>query len=253
MEGYKLFMSSQSKIEWTESTWNPVTGCTKISPGCDNCYAERLAKRLKAMGQRNYANGFEVTLHEHMLGVPLSWKKSQMVFVNSMSDLFHKKVPVEYIKKVFKVMCFADNHRFQVLTKRAARLDKIASSLPWPENVWMGVTIENADFVNRADCLRRTPAQVKFLSLEPLLGPIPDLNLIGIDWVIVGGESGPGARPMEKDWVLEIKEQCEKDRVPFFFKQWGGTNKKKAGRLLGGQLYDEMPIAAGSYKKLAMA
>ena len=246
-------MAAQSKIEWTESTWNPVTGCTKISPGCDNCYAERMAKRLKAMGQRNYANGFEVTLHKHMLGAPLSWKKSQMVFVNSMSDLFHKKVPADYIKKVFEIMRIADNHRFQVLTKRAARLDKIAASLPWPENVWMGVTIENADFVNRADCLRRTPAQVKFLSLEPLLGPIPDLNLIGIDWVIVGGESGPGARPMDKKWVLEIKEQCDKARVPFFFKQWGGTNKKKAGRLLDGQLYDEMPIAAGSYKKLAMA
>lgn len=246
-------MSSQSKIEWTESTWNPVTGCTKISPGCDNCYAERMAKRLKAMGQRNYANGFEVTLHEHMLGAPLSWKKPQMVFVNSMSDLFHKKVPVEYIKKVFKVMRFADNHRFQVLTKRAARLGKIAPSLPWPENVWMGVTIESANFVNRADCLRHTPAHVKFLSLEPLLGPIPELNLIGIDWVIVGGESGPKSRPMEKEWVLEIKEQCEKVRVPFFFKQWGGTNKKKAGRLLDGQLYDEMPLFAGNYKKLAMA
>jgi protein gp37 len=234
-------MAAASKIEWTEATWNPVTGCTKISPGCDHCYAERLAKRLKAMGQPNYTNGFEVTLHERMLGAPLSWSRPQIVFVNSMSDLFHRKVPSEFIKRVFEVMRLADHHRFQVLTKRAARLAKMAGRLPWPDNVWMGTTIESNEYVGRADRLRDVPAQVKFLSLEPLLGPLPELNLLGIDWVIVGGESGPGARPMRREWVVEIRDRCEAAGVPFFFKQWGGINKKKAGRLLDGRTYDGMP------------
>jgi protein gp37 len=234
-------MAAASKIEWTEATWNPVTGCTKISPGCDHCYAERLARRLKAMGQPNYANGFEVTLHERMLGAPLAWNKPQVIFVNSMSDLFHSKVPAGFIQRVFEVMRAAGWHRFQVLTKRAGRMAQMAAGLLWPDNVWMGVTIESDKFVGRADQLRKTPAQTKFLSLEPLLGPLPSLELEGIDWVIVGGESGPGARPMDKEWVLEIKEKCELAGVPFFFKQWGGTNKKKAGRLLDGRTYEGMP------------
>ncbi|MFH1032921.1 MAG: phage Gp37/Gp68 family protein [Pseudomonadota bacterium] len=237
-------MATQSKIEWTESTWNPVTGCTKISPGCKHCYAERLAKRLKAMGQPNYANGFEVTLHPHTLGAPLEWRKPQMVFVNSMSDLFHDDVPPDFILKTFKVMRLAQQHRFQVLTKRAERLAELASGLPWPANVWQGVTVENADYAFRVDYLRKVPAALRFLSLEPLLGPIPDLNLDGINWVIVGGESGPGARPMDKEWVLDLRDQCHRAKVPFFFKQWGGTNKKKAGRLLDGLTYSEMPVAA---------
>jgi protein gp37 len=234
----------QSKIEWTEATWNPVTGCTKISPGCKHCYAERLAKRLQAMGQPNYANGFQVTLHEHMLGAPMGWNKPQMVFVNSMSDLFHDKVPFTFIDKVFKVMSVANQHRYQVLTKRSERLAELASSLSWTPNIWQGVTVENADYAFRVDHLRQVPAAVKFLSLEPLLGPIPGLNLEGIDWVIVGGESGPGARPMLSEWVLDLRDQCQRARVPFFFKQWGGTNKKKAGRLLNGRTYDGMPKAA---------
>lgn len=237
-------MAQQSKIEWTEATWNPVTGCTKISPGCKHCYAERLARRLQAMGQANYANGFEVTLHEHMLGAPMGWNKPQMVFVNSMSDLFHDKVPFTFIEKVFKVMRVANEHRYQVLTKRAERLAELASSLSWTPNIWQGVTVEHADYAFRVDHLRKVPAAVKFLSLEPLLGPIPGLNLDGINWVIVGGESGPGARPLLSEWVLDLRDQCQRARVPFFFKQWGGTNKKKAGRLLNGRTYDGMPKAA---------
>jgi len=234
-------MSSQSKIEWTEATWNPVTGCTKISEGCRYCYAERLAKRLRAMGNRNYAHGFEVTLQPHMLNLPLSWKKPKTVFVNSMSDLFHQRVPFSYIEKVFAVMIEGDQHRYQVLTKRAARLAEVAPRLPWPEHIWLGVTVENADHLDRIDYLRTTPAQVKFLSLEPLLGPLPGLSLEGIDWVIVGGESGPKARPMDEEWVHQIQAQCLAEGVPFFFKQWGGVNKKKAGRLLDGRTWDGMP------------
>jgi len=232
---------AQSTIEWTESTWNPLTGCTKISPGCKFCYAERMAKRLQGMGQPRYANGFDPTLHGDVLELPLSWQKPQLIFVNSMSDMFHKDVPDCFIQKAFDVMRRASWHQFQVLTKRSDRLLEMSPSIGWPENVWMGVSVENQDYVFRIDQLRRTGARLKFLSLEPLLGPLPRLQLRGIDWVIVGGESGPGARPMKTEWVMEIKEQCGKAGVPFFFKQWGGLNKKKAGRLLEGRTWDELP------------
>ncbi|HFE64759.1 MAG TPA: phage Gp37/Gp68 family protein [Caldithrix sp.] len=235
-------MANKSSIEWTESTWNPVTGCSKISPGCQYCYAERFAKRLQAMGQANYRNGFKLTLHEHVLEQPLSWKKTQMIFVNSMSDLFHRDVPLEFIQKVFETMRKAHWHTFQLLTKRSPRLLEVDKYLSWPDNVWMGVSIENMAFTSRADHLRQTNAKIKFLSLEPLLGPLPNLNLTNIDWVIVGGESGPKARPMETEWILEIRDQCQKTNVPFFFKQWGGKNKKKNGRLLEGRTWDGMPV-----------
>ncbi|OGV38105.1 MAG: hypothetical protein A2X48_07465 [Lentisphaerae bacterium GWF2_49_21] len=230
-----------SRIEWTESTWNPVTGCTKLSPGCLNCYAERMAKRLHAMGQANYKNGFKVTCHPKTLQLPLRWKTPQMVFVNSMGDLFHEEVPDEFIMEVFNVMERAPQHQFQVLTKRSERLAEISSKLPWPENIWMGVTVENAACKKRIGHLRETPAAVRFLSLEPLLESLGTLDLRNIDWVIVGGESGPGARPMLKEWPAEIKKQCDKMRIPFFFKQWGGVNKKSAGRLLFGRTWDAMP------------
>lgn len=232
---------AQSAIEWTESTWNPVTGCTKISPGCKYCYAEVMARRLKAMGQTNYRNGFQLTLQEHMLERPLLWKKPQIIFVNSMSDLFHKDVPLDFIQQVFGVMRRANWHQFQVLTKRAERLEEVSPAIDWPGNVWMGVSVENEDYSFRIDHLRRTGAVVKFLSLEPLLGPLPNLDLASIDWVIVGGESGRQPRPIREEWVLEIRDQCRTAGVPFFFKQWGGTNKKKSGRLLRGRTWDEMP------------
>ncbi len=235
---------AQSKIEWTESTWNPVTGCTKISPGCKNCYAERMALRLQAMGQANYANGFDLTLQEHMLERPLQWKKPQLIFVNSMSDLFHKDVPLTYIQQVFDVMRRAHWHHFQILTKRSERLLEVSDEIDWPENVWMGVSVETQKYDFRIDHLRRTGARVKFLSLEPLLGPLRQLDLNYIDWVIVGGESGPGARPIQKEWVLEIRDQCLDAVVPFFFKQWGGVNKKRNGRLLQGRTWDQLPAAA---------
>lgn len=235
-----------TRIEWTESTWNPVTGCTKLSAGCANCYAERMAKRLQAMGQANYRNGFEVTLHEHALELPLRWRKPQMIFVNSMSDLLHEDVPVEFILRVFEVMRQARWHRFQLLTKRSERLAKLAPILPWAPNIWMGVTVENQDSVHRIDDLRDCGAAVKFLSCEPLLGPLPDLNLHGIDWVIAGGESGVGARPISSEWVTDIRDQCTASRTSFFFKQWGGVNKKKAGRELDGRTWSEVPdLAAG--------
>jgi protein gp37 len=234
-------MALGSGIEWTESTWNPVTGCDKISPGCKHCYAERMAERLQAMGQPNYRDGFQLTLQPKMLELPLAWKKPQTIFVNSMSDLFHDDVPVEYIKRVFEVMGRAHWHRFQVLTKRAERLADLASQLSWTPNVWMGVSVENADYLWRIDHLRSTGAAVKFLSLEPLLGPLSALDLRGINWVIVGGESGFRARPMKEAWVVEIRQQCRHASVPFFFKQWGGVNKKKAGRVLEGRTWDEMP------------
>src|SRR5262245_24691281 len=211
-------MGLRSAIEWTEATWNPVTGCTKISPGCKHCYAERMAERLLAMGQPNYRNGFELTLQPRMLELPLRWKKAQRIFVNSMSDLFHADVPVEYLKRVFSVMQRAHWHQFQVLTKRADRLEELSPELDWPANVWMGVSVESKDYVDRIDSLRATAARIKFLSLEPLLGPLEGLNLRGIDWVIVGGESGPGARPMDPEWVIEIREQALRAGVAFFFK-----------------------------------
>jgi len=235
-------MGVKSSIEWTESTWNPVTGCTKISEGCAHCYAERMARRLKAMGQKNYVNGFKVTLHPHALDLPLTWKKPQTIFVNSMSDLFHKDIPISFIHQVFDIMKRAHWHRFQILTKRSERFAELASLLSWPDNVWMGVTVENVSYIKRIDYLRNVPAAVRFLSLEPLLGPIFDIDLTGIDWVIVGGESGPGARPMDEKWALDIQHQCRKANVPFFFKQWGGVNKKKAGRVLNGRTWDDMPI-----------
>ena len=236
-------MGTKSAIEWTQSTWNPVTGCTKVSPGCGNCYAERMARRLKAMGQANYARGFRVATHEHMLEAPLKWKTPQTIFVNSMSDLFHDDVPLEFILAVFDVMNRADWHQYQVLTKRSARLGELSAHLPWSANIWMGVSVENADFVHRADDLRGTGAAIKFLSIEPLLGPVPGLDLRGIDWVITGGESGPGARPMQQAWAVDIRDQCLAAGVPFFFKQWGGTNKKKNGRVLRGRTWDQMPLA----------
>lgn len=232
---------AQSSIEWTESTWNPLTGCTKVSPGCKFCYAERMANRLQGMGHRRYANGFKLTLHEDILELPLSWKKPQRIFVNSMSDMFHEDVPTWFIHRTFDVMCRASWHQFQVLTKRSERLLELSPSLDWPDNVWMGVSVESQDYTDRIDHLRKTGAVVKFLSLEPLLGPLPGLDLRGINWVIVGGESGPGSRPMELEWVLGINAQCRKSRVSFFFKQWGGFNKKKTGRLLQGRTWDELP------------
>jgi len=235
-------VGAKSSIEWTESTWNPVTGCTKISPGCKHCYAERMAFRLKAMGQRNYVNGFDLTLQEQAIEIPLRWKKPQVIFVNSMSDLFHKDVPLEFIMRVFDVMKQASWHRFQVLTKRSDRLLELSPHLPWPSNIWMGVSVESAEYAFRIDHLRQTEASIKFLSVEPLLGPLPCLDVKGIDWVIVGGESGPGARPMLESWVVDIRDQCLSANVPFFFKQWGGVNKKRTGRILHGRTWDQLPL-----------
>ena len=234
-------MSAKSPIEWTESTWNPITGCNKISAGCKNCYAEQLSYRLKAMGQKNYVNGFKLTLQPHMLELPLKWKKPQTIFVNSMSDLFHKGVPTDYIQQVFDVMNKAHWHRFQVLTKRAERVAELSDVLNWSDNIWMGVSVENKNFVHRVDYLRNTKARIKFLSLEPLLSSLKNLNLENIDWVIVGGESGFKARPIKEDWVIDIRNQCDTAKTAFFFKQWGGKNKKKTGRLLDGQTYSAMP------------
>jgi len=239
-------MAVNSSIEWTESTWNPVVGCTKISLGCRNCYAERMAKRLQAMGQPNYLHGFRLSMHDKSLNLPLKWKSPQIIFVNSMSDLFHKDVSVRFIRKVFRVMNDSPRHRYQVLTKRAERLCELAPRLEWSENIWMGVTVEESQYRERIDCLRNTGARIKFLSLEPLLGPLPQLDLRGIDWIIAGGESGPGARPMEKSWVLDIRDQCQRENIPFFFKQWGGVRKKKAGRLLEGRIWSEMPAVLSS-------
>ncbi len=234
-------MSTRSTIEWTESTWNPLTGCTKISPGCKHCYAERMSLRLMAMGQANYVNGFKLTLHEQALRLPLEWKKPQMIFVNSMSDLFHQGVPLDFVQQAFAVMRQASWHTFQVLTKRSPRLTEVSPYLDWPSNVWIGVSVENQDYTFRIDHLRQTGACVKFLSLEPLLGPLPHLDLRGIDWVIVGGESGPFSRPLKKEWILDIQDQCLAASVPFFFKQWGGFNKKSAGRELDGVTWDQAP------------
>jgi len=237
-------MATNSTIEWTNATWNPLTRCTKISPGCKHCYAERLANRLQAMRNPNYRNGFELTLHELALELPLKWKQPRRIFVNSMSDLFHKDVPEEFIQRVFDVMRRAHWHTFQVLTKRSDRLAELSPQIAWPPNVWMGVSVENADYQFRIDHLRQTGAHTRFLSLEPLLGPLDALNLEGIHWAIVGGESGPGARPVREEWIASIRDQCIAANVPFFFKQWGGVNKKKAGRLLEGRTWDQMPVAS---------
>jgi len=231
-----------SKIEWTEMTWNPTTGCTKISPGCKNCYAETLSIRLQAVGLDKYRNGFKVTLHPDELLKPYSWKKSKIVFVNSMSDLFHKDIPLEFIQRVFKVMNDCRWHIFQVLTKREERLLELDSKLNWSSNIWMGVSIENQDYTYRMDYLKQTGAKVKFLSLEPLLGSISNMNLDMIDWVIVGGESGPKSRPVKRTWIEDIRKQCKAADVKFFFKQWGGFNKKENGRELNGRTYDEIPL-----------
>jgi len=235
-------VATSSGIEWTEATWNPLTGCTKVSPGCKHCYAERLSGRLRAMGSPKYANGFRLTLHEQVLGLPLRWSKPRTIFVNSMSDLFHKDVPDDFVLQVFDVMGRAFWHRFQVLTKRPERLLELNPVLQWSPNIWMGVSIENQRYVHRIDLLRQTGARVKFLSLEPLLGPLPHLDLDGIHWAIIGGESGPGARPMEEAWVRDIRDRCLAAGVPFFFKQWGGVHKNRTGRLLDGRSWDEMPL-----------
>ena len=232
---------NKSKIEWTESTWNPVSGCNKVSRGCDNCYAERMAIRLQAMGTRGYENGFEVTLHPHALDKPLKMKKPQVIFVNSMSDIFHDKISDEYIIKIFETMNKAHWHTFQVLTKRPKRLEKIANKLKWTNNIWMGVTVEANEYVDRVNYLRNCPANIKFLSIEPLIDSVDKLDYTGIDWVIVGGESGYGARVLQKEWVIDVRDKCLTLNIPFFFKQWGGVNKKKAGRLLDGTIYDDMP------------
>ncbi len=235
-------MANNSHIEWTDATWNPVTGCSKVSPGCKFCYAERLAHRLQAMGQKNYRNGFKVTLQPHMLEHPLLWRKPRRVFVNSMSDLFHEDVPPSYITRVFDVMRRADWHQYQLLTKRSERLLQLSPSLEWQPHIWMGVSVESEDYLHRVDHLRETGAHVKFLSIEPLLGRLRSPDLRGIDWVIVGGESGPGARPVDPAWVREIRDCCCRAGVPFFFKQWGGVFKSRVGRVLDGRTWDEMPV-----------
>lgn len=232
---------SKSSIEWTEMTWNPTTGCSKISQGCKFCYAEIMSKRLQAMGVEKYKDNFEVKTHRDSLAVPYTWKKPKIVFVNSMSDLFHKDIPLSFVQDVFKVMRDNPQHVFQVLTKRAERLLELNKDLKWSHNIWMGVSVEDQKVEDRIDFLRQTDARVKFLSLEPLIGPLLNLNLEKIDWVIVGGESGHNPRPIQSDWVIDIQEQCKKNDVAFFFKQWGGKNKKKNGRILNGKTYDEMP------------
>ena len=235
-------MSLNSKIEWTHSTWNPVTGCSKISLGCENCYAERMAKRLKAMENNTYKNGFKVTLHEELLEKPLKWRQPQMVFVNSMGDLFHEDVPVSFIFDTFKIMKQAEWHTFQVLTKRTKRLKELSKEIEWPKNVWIGVTIESEEYVSRLNDILDTDAYIQFISFEPLLSQIKNICFKGINWVIVGGESGPKSRTMKKEWVFDIYEQCKTDNIPFFFKQWGGFHKKKNGRLFQNKVWNEMPL-----------
>lgn len=243
-------MSDNSAIEWTEATWNPTTGCDRVSPGCDNCYALTLAKRLKNMGAKKYQNdgdprtsgpGFQLTLHHSSLDIPRTWRKPRMIFVDSMSDLFHERVPVEFIEQVFDVIKETPQHTYQILTKRAKRLRELSLRLDWASNLWMGVSVENAHYLYRMDHLRQTPADVKFVSAEPLLGSLGEIDLTGIDWMIVGGESGVGARPMKSDWAVEIRDACLSQNVPFFFKQWGGKTAKAGGRELAGELWDEMP------------
>jgi protein gp37 len=236
-----------SKIEWTEATWNPVTGCSPVSAGCSHCYAKRLAERLQKMGNPRYAKGFGVTLHEDLLGLPLCWRQPKTIFVNSMSDLFHEEVPEDFILSVFRTMVEAGQHIFQVLTKRHNRLAVLAPQLPWTDNIWLGVTVENADSMDRIERLRSVPAAVRFLSLEPLLSALPAFDMTGIDWVIVGGESGPGARPMHPEWVTDLRDRCLDAGVPFFFKQWGGVRRTTAGRELDGRTWDELPRTSARY------
>ena len=235
-------MGDKSAIEWTDATWNPVTGCSKVSPGCKNCYAERLAARLEAMGNPRYRNGFEVTLHPDQLTLPLRWKGPRKIFVNSMSDLFHEAIPDDFIKQVFDVMAKADWHVFQILTKRAKRLEALAAQLPWPENIWQGVSVESEEYTWRIRHLQEVPAAVRFISVEPLLGPISRLPLKGINWVIVGGESGPRFRVAQPIWIRSIRDQCLRTKVPFFFKQWGGFTSKAGGRQLDGRLWSQLPM-----------
>ncbi len=234
-------MAALSSIEWTEMTWNPVVGCVKISQGCKHCYAERMAKRLKAMGSSRYPDGFKPTLHDDLIDQPKRWTKPRTVFVNSMSDLFQEAVPVDFIRRVFETMVACPQHTFQILTKRSGRLAKLAPQLPWPKNVWMGVSVEDSRVLHRVADLRRVPAAVRFLSCEPLIGSLRALDLSGIHWVIVGGESGPKARPMQEEWAQEIREQCEAHEIAFFFKQWGGVRKERLGREMNGRTYDAMP------------
>ena len=234
-------MAEKSAIEWTNSTWNPVTGCTKVSPGCKHCYAETFAERWRGIPGHPYEQGFDLRMWPERLELPLAWKKPRTIFVNSMSDLFHEEIPLSFIRKVFRTMEKASWHTFQILTKRSERMAEVASGLNWPPNVWMGVSIETAEYLWRADHLREVPAAVRFLSLEPLLGPLGAIDLSGIHWVIVGGESGRGARPMEIGWVRDIRKQCRQHHVPFFFKQWGGVQKKRNGRILDGRTWDELP------------
>lgn len=234
-------MANGSKIEWTEATWNPVTGCTKVGAGCKNCYAERMSKRLQAMRVPQYRNGFSLSIHPELLDVPRRWKKPRRVFVNSMSDLFHEDVPLAFIKSVFEVMREAPQHQYQVLTKRPRRALEFADELTWGRNIWLGTSVESKDYVDRIRQLREIPASVRFVSVEPLLGPIGALPLRGIHWVIVGGESGPGARPMKEEWAIQIRDRCRTHGVPFFFKQWGGVNKKRTGRKLDGRTWDGFP------------
>lgn len=243
-------MATHSNIEWTEMTWNPVTGCSKLSAGCKNCYAEKMAKRLKAMGAARYRNGFNITLHPDLIDLPKTWKKPRVVFVNSMSDLFHRGVPTDFIQEVFRTISDCPQHTFQILTKRSDRLREVASDLNWPRNLWMGVSVEDARVIDRIRDLQEVPAQTRFLSCEPLIGPLESLPLAGIHWVIVGGESGPGARPMKREWVDSVHAQCIRSQVPFFFKQWGGVRKDKTGRELHGRTYDEMPFFAVRHAEL---
>ncbi len=240
-------MAQPSSIEWTDSTWNPVTGCSKVSQGCKHCYAERMALRLKAMGVERYSGGFGLRMHEDLVDEPLRWAKPRLIFVNSMSDLFHEDIPSGFISRVFATMVKADHHIFQILTKRSERLRELAPSLPWPDNVWMGVSVEAPTKLNRVRDLQKVPAHIRFLSCEPLLAAIPRLPLRGIHWVIVGGESGPGARPMELAWVDDIRRQCRRAKAAFFFKQWGGVRKDLTGRSIRGRTYDEIPIRARTH------
>jgi len=239
-------MSASSSIEWTNSTWNPVTGCTKVSQGCKHCYAQRFAERFRGVSGHPFEQGFDLKLWPERLELPLSWAEPRRIFVNSMSDMYHPEVPTEFIWRVFDTMSKAHWHTFQILTKRATRLRQVAWLLPWKPNIWQGVSIENMDVAWRADELRKVPADVRFLSLEPLLGPLDELDLTGIQWVIVGGESGPGARPMKREWVRTLRDRCQREAVPFFFKQWGGVRKADAGRRLDGRIYSEFPGAAPS-------